>query len=443
MIYKYALYQMSEFQLPLPENFFEFTARVVAKYVHIKKLIEQNFGPDGIVLLALLIFLLLLIMVIYAHSIIYTIKEGKSQPLAEIIEHDNELFMDTEVVESANDNEPETPLYDEQEKAQMEKERELSADIVRISEESDDFLNLRQDYVALKQKMQKQMQEKSENLQQPALQTPQEQEITNIPTGRNQDFVLLILNLLARGVSEAKIIQALFYYYKSALKEEDVRQIVRSVRDFLGICNAGKFAILPDAEKLPPPADAIYELAHGNSAKCLFLLQSLLNYQMELADSVSGVLQDLNYAIAANYACLIGNLARLDDIDLAHNSFELATEISPQNVGAWNRLGDMYMLENATQKALIAFQNVLDIADKIMYAPQIADAQQYLAAYFMQMGLTEKAEQMRQDSDRFYDTSGIRTPLTNAENMAFQAILNTGTQNLSASIKALLSAENA
>ena len=133
-----------------------------------------------------------------------------------------------------------------------------------------------------------------------------------------------------------------------------------------------------------------------------------------------------------------GDIARLNDNDLAHNSFELATELSPKNVKAWNRLGDMYMLENSPQKAMIAFQNVLDIGERAMYAPQIADAQQYLSSYYRKLGLDKIADDLYDESERFYEIFGIRTPLSVGEKLAYQTILSTGNENLPSAVKSLM-----
>lgn len=437
------LYKAANLNLPSAEDLTNLLYLWYAKYEHLRDVIIENFGPNGFVVLVLFALFLLAIIIIYAKSVADTFGLGKkAEQNSAAKPTDTACAPEDEIVESANDNEPETPLYNSQEKEQLEKERELSADLVRASQETDDILNLKKGYGELKEKMLKHARDENIRLQKTVQEIQPAAAQNDVPTGRIEDFVALVLNLLGRGVNEAKIIQALYHYYKTSFKEEDVFQIVRAVRDFLGLCNAGKFDPLPDKNQLPPLQDAICALARGQAKQCLILLQSLLNYQMDLADSETGIIQDLNYAIAANYACLMGNLARLNDIELAHNSFELATELAPKNVRAWNRLGDMYMLKDTPEKALIAFQNVLDIGDEILYAAQIADAQQYLSTYFQNMGLTAKAAEMREASNRFYEASGIRTPLSSVENIVFQTILNNSAENTPIAVAALLSARN-
>lgn len=412
---------------------------LATKLSHAHSLVLQEFGPRGLLVLALFILFLLLIVIIYIKSVIVTFHTYQ-QELPETSKKPSETeglyyTIDNEPAESANDNNPQAPLYDEEEKERIDEERAISAELIRISQK---IAQEEHSETALKQKMQDDANKENSALRDISanLSATLADNQTYI-AGKTEDLVAAILNLLGKGVSEAKTIQALFFYYKSKFSEEDIFQIVYSVRDFIGLCNAGKFDLLADKNNLPTPQDAILELAKGNSTPCLVLLQSLLNRQMQLAEEQTGNIQDLNYAIAANYSCLIGNLARLTDNDLAHDSFELATEIFPKSTPAWNRLGDMYMLKNLPEKAFISFQNVLDIGDPIIHAPQIADAQSYLASYFEKMGLKDKSAELRQKSDRFYDIYGTHTPLSPAEQKVFQSIMQQSAENLKTSINTL------
>lgn len=409
---------------------------VMVRFNRLQSVVLQEFGPHGMLVLGLFALFLVLIIIIYIKSLIDTFKAGSVEQENFDGEPEGLYYtIDEEPSYSANDNESTAPLYDEEEKERIEQERNLSAELVRLSQEA---ATSNYSDAVVKQKMKNDAQKKQDRIKKSSRKSTQTT-TSDLPTGKVENLVALILTLLSRGVSEAKTIQALYFYYHDTFKEEDVFQLVRSVRDFIGLYNTGRFETLPNRAELPSPKEALLEFGKGNAAKCLVLLQALLNDQMELADREGGNVQDLNYAIAANYACLMGNIARLNDIDLAHNSFELATELSPQSVRAWNRLGDMYMLENSPEKALIAFQNVLDIGDPMIYAPQIADAQQYLATYFSKSGLEEKAEEMRNQSHRFYEIYGMYTPLSSAERNVFQTLLNHSEDNLEASISALLS----
>ena len=421
-----------------------YISAVVARFSRTYNLILQNFGSNGLVVIGMFMLFLLIVVIICFILLKEAVKESRKESVPE---DEDEAFyaepeglyytIDEEPTHSANDNLPEEPLYDEEEKEKIEIERALSAELVRISQET----ATQSDSADIRKTMKKDALKENKHIKGIASRrSPKagKSSTKDIPTGKPEYLSALILTLLSRGVSETKTIQALYFYYKHLFKEEDIFQIVRSIRDFIGLCNAEKFDMLPNIAELPTPAVALLNLGQGNPAQCLVLLQALLNYQMELAELENGNLQDLNYAIAANYSCIIGNISRMTDIDLAHNSFELATELSPKSVKAWNRLGDMYILQNAPEKAFIAFQNVLDIGDPIMYSPQIADAQQYLAAYFEKSGLTQKAEEMREQSNRFYEIYGIRTPLTQGEQIVFQTLLNSSMDNLPTSVAVLL-----
>lgn len=440
MFYGYDILQAADRLVPTDGYWQHIISAVMLKLGEIHRVILQEFGPNGFLILLLFALFLTLIIFIYIKSLIDTFKYGREEEENPDAEPDGLYYtIDEEPTDSANDNSPEAPLYDEEEKERIEEERALSAELVRLSQEAATALAIAPD---IKQKMKTDALKENAQIKKmaatPKPNIPQEPAVVDVPTGKVENLVALILTLLSRNVSEAKTVQALYFYYSNLFKEEDIFQIVRSIRDFIGLCNAGKFDILPNIDELPTPQEALLNLGRGNASQCMVLLQALLNNQMELAELENGNIQDLNYAIAANYACLIGNIARLNDIELAHNSFELATELSPKNVKAWNRLGDMYILENAPEKAFIAFQNVLDIGDMIMYAPQIADAKQYLASYFEKSGLTEKAEKMRDQSNHFYEIYGLHTPLSDAEQAVFQTLLNNSEKTLASDISVLL-----
>jgi len=149
----------------------------------------------------------------------------------------------------------------------------------------------------------------------------------------------------------------------------------------------------------------------------------------------------MTYAQAANCACIMGNIARLTDTELAHNSFELATELSPRSTCAWSNLADMYTAEQNKERAMIAYQTVLDLGDNIMYGWQLANAQNNLADYYDSLGVDAKAKELRQNCYNFYKDYGIRMPLTQAEIAAFALIFSQKDNNLDSSLDNLISTE--
>lgn len=451
------IHQLFSWQPPAEADLHDFISSLYARYENFQRLTEEGFGSSGLIVLLLFFLFLVLIIIIYIKSTIDTFKAGQEEienPEAEpnglfytlenpeiISANDNHLSplplnnqpTDTDEHPTENRNENEAKVEEDIDPAEAEerqKEKELSADLVRASERTADYFNLAQDYEALKQKMQ--LHAQAEHGKISAIQNSTATET------QPENMIAVIINMLSRNVSEQKIAQAVYFHYKALHSAEDVIQIVRTIRDFIGLCNAGKFNYLPQRETLPSLQNALLQFASGDSSACLILLQALLNNLMEEAERESGIIKDLNYAMAANCACLLGNIARLNDMELAHNSFELATELSPKNVNAWNCLGDSYMAEDAKEKAMIAYQTVLDIADRIMYARQIAHAQQQLASYYLEQGLETKAAQYQQESSNFYNAYGINAALTSGETLVYKAIADESTVHLPQAIDTLL-----
>ena len=248
----------------------------------------------------------------------------------------------------------------------------------------------------------------------------------------------MIINLLGRGVSIQKINQSLYYHYQKVYDVQDIIHTVQSVCNFIGLCNAGKLDYLPQRQMLPENDAAIYAWANGDNSLALILLQSFLNQLMEQSQEETGIIKDLTYALAANCSCIMGDIAKLKDLDLAHNSFELATELSPKNVVAWSRLGDIYMLEGSAEKAMIAYQNVMDIADTDLYAGELAHVKQQLSAYYKKQEVHNKAELLQKESSSYYDSTGIYHDLTEKEIIAYNTVYGSCSQNLRQCIYNLL-----
>jgi len=448
-------------KVPNQDDWHNWTAYIAYKLNKLQYIIHEEFGPNGIYIAALFALFLSLIAFIYIKVIIDTFRCARSveekDNLTEnndgtyIVEHNDDSL---ETIANDNDDDVQGIFLTDEEKDVLQKERELSQELVEQSVVSDDFLHIADDYQKLKDKMQyhaelelqrladleeeQKRQQQEKKRQQIAAETtvnkPQRPKINDIGA-----LISMILNMLGRNVSEGKVIQSLYYYYMPSLSFQETIQIVRTVRNFIGLCNAGRFEYLPQRNILPEPKDALLSWASGDPSKCLYLLQTLLNQQMDLADSEQGVIKMLTYAQAANCACIMGNIARLSDIDLAYNSFELATELSPRNVKAWDRLADIFMLKQTNDKAMIAYQNVLDIADADFYAEQRANAQKQLAEYYLQQGIYAKSKQYEKESAEVYQNYGINEPLSENEVIAFQTIWQNKSKNLNQAVEKLLS----
>ncbi|MBR1841371.1 MAG: hypothetical protein IJ778_04495 [Alphaproteobacteria bacterium] len=438
-------------------------ARLSARYERIHNAVVEEFGINGLYILAAFVFFLILIIFIYIKSVVDTFRT--TRVLEETNEENEGLFYtygenaaDSE--EGANEREKQhndLPMIDMQEEyADFSSEEALSRSLLAKSAVSDDILNVSRDYKELKEKMSRHAKQ-SQTLWSYVSNSRANVEINKtddmserIPLSDEQrkkreihNLITVILDLLGRKVSVSKIAQVVFFYNQEKYSEQDVIQIIQTIRDFIGLCNAGHFDLLPQTEKIPTGKEAVYAWAHGDTTPCLTLLQAYLNMLMSQSTQEQGLMRDMTYAQAANCACIMGNIARLTDADLAHNSFELATELSPHSTNAWSNLADVYAAEHNKEKAMIAYQTVLDLGYDVMYAWQIANAQTYMSEYYENMGLDAKAEDFRELSRDFYKEYGIRQPLTIKEKAAYELINAQKEQNLMSVLDNLLARDGA
>ena len=251
-------------------------------------------------------------------------------------------------------------------------------------------------------------------------------------------LVGVIINMLAHQVSDKKIAQTVYFLNKGADDPEEIMQLVRSIKNFIGYCNTGKFAQLPKSLSLPDCYDAVYSLALGDNKSCMELMEALLNAQVGVAQRQKGLSKELSYALAADYACTMGTLANLNNYELAINSFELALDLAPKNVNALSRAADLYLQDNNSAKAAEIYQQVLNLADNVIYPEQKANANVKLAQYYKTSGKMFKADEMEKEGRKFFDESGIRNPLSDAEKKTLQILLAEQNEKLGEYIKNLL-----
>lgn len=435
----YTFKHIFEWKIPNQDDYHNVVDLLYTKYNHLHSSVIEQFGSNGWVVLGLFAFFLLLIVVIYIKSIIDTFRVGKAEIKNEDTLQDGLFYTIEEAPQIiANDNEDEEETEKTNKETDTPKvlrstadelEKELSLNLLKASQEhitEDEQQKISSD-IRKKIKVHSDMENAKIRELRTYLESKQEDKI--IKNGNN-NIISTIINLLGRGVTIAKINQSLYYHYKKVFDIHDIIHTVQSVCNFIGICNAGKFDYLPQRQLLPENDAAVYAWANGDSSLALILLQSFLNQLMEQSKEENGIIKEMTYALASNCACIMGDIAKLNDLDLAHNSFELATELSPQNVTAWNRLGDIYMLDGAEQKAMIAYQNVIDIADAYLYAAEVAHAKQQLAEYYRKQELINKSEQFKQESEAYYDDAGICRDLTEKEILAYNTISAGSEQNL-------------
>lgn len=231
-----------------------------------------------------------------------------------------------------------------------------------------------------------------------------------------EDLLGLIIDMTGRGVDDLKIAQTVMFRNQGQNSEDEIMQVIEAVKDFIALCINGKFENLPSENKLPSEETALYHLAQGDPSVALALMEVLMDANIDKASTMSlGAKRDAIFRETSNYACTFGTLASLSDVRLATGAFELSIELAPQNVNAWNRVGDMYALAESNNKAMWAYQNVLSLADEELYARQVANANKMLSQFYYAQGNSLQAAKMYNSSKQYYDSIGINRRLDKKE----------------------------
>lgn len=436
----YEYFKIVELKIPDGTDVERLADRIIGRYDYLRGMITSEFGERGFYVLCIFFLMLAIIIVIHIRSVL--ISFGSKDDIEDDFEEDEEFEEAAYLGADGNQYDKDRTNETENTISYLDEDQELSRALLAASM-ADTNCHTENKNISVKRRMKRHADAENKYIKKLQLQlAPSEHSADMEPARRSEEhaqtMIAMILNMLGRRVSDRKIAQAMYVHYGTIADEEDIIQTVRSVRDFIGICNAGKFDFLPKRNLMPSNADALYNWANGDPSGCLLLLQALLNQQIKQAENEDGIIRDMTYAMAANCSCIMGNIARIYDADLAHNSFELATELSPKNVIAWSRLGDVYMAESAPQKAMIAYQNVLDIGDEIMYGAQLAHVHKQMSEYYQNHGIFPQLEQYRDNCRAFYEAYGILVPLTEKENKAYEMIANNSSQYLRAAINGLL-----
>ena len=445
----------------------DFLAMLLAKFDKFHSIVIQEFGPNGIYIMATFAVFLVLIALIYIKSVIdtfriadgessaaglfYTAENANSGGTANALADEAEEFLEDarpRLTINTNNEIPQNSqphTYSEKRNAALEeKEQEISRDLVLSSATTDDILRLK-DHLKYQAKQNQDIrldwdknvdniQEELDNTTSLNYQRPQES---------MKELIGLIINMLSREVTPQKIAQAVYYRNQGEKNTEEILQTISAVRDFVTLCNTGKFNSIPARSELPSNNEALYNWAQGDNSLCLLLLENLIKQQIDTAETKSGLPQDLIYAQAASYSCLFGTIAMENNLELAQNSFELALELAPQSINAWSRCGDVYWQQKDYKNAVYAYQNVADNGDKILYAPQIANARHKLAEYNIDSGNTDTAAKLEQDSQSYYDEIGITKALSDKEDENLNFIAENQQINLESSIIKLLQVRQA
>lgn len=250
----------------------------------------------------------------------------------------------------------------------------------------------------------------------------------------------LIIDMIGRGVDDLKIAQTLMFRNQGKNSEDDILQIIDSIKDFIALCINQNFDRLPNASQLPREEDALFHLAQGDPTLALAMLEALMDFNIDRS-SMAGidVKKDEIFKEISAQSCVFGSLAAINDIHLATGAFELAIELNPNNVNAWCRLGDMYAKADSNNKAVWAYQNVLTLADEEIYARQVANANKMMSQHLYAQGNSLQAAKLYNSSKQYYDSLGINRRLDKQEVEIIEIIEAHQKEELQATTQKILS----
>lgn len=250
----------------------------------------------------------------------------------------------------------------------------------------------------------------------------------------------LIIDMIGRGVDDLKIAQTVMFRNQGKNSEDDILQIIDSIKDFIALCINQNFDRLPNASQLPREEDALFHLAQGDPTLALAMLEALMDFNIDRS-SMAGidVKKDEIFKEISVQSCVFGSLAAINDIHLATGAFELAIELNPNNVNAWCRLGDMYAKADSNNKAVWAYQNVLTLADEEIYARQVANANKMMSQHLYAQGNSLQAAKLYNSSKQYYDSLGINRRLDKQEVEIIEIIEAHQKEELQATIQKILS----
>lgn len=94
--------------------------------------------------------------------------------------------------------------------------------------------------------------------------------------------------MIGRGVDDLKIAQTLMFRNQGKNSEDDILQIIDSIKDFIALCINQNFDRLPNASQLPREEDALFHLAQGDPTLALAMLEALMDFNIDRS-SMAGI----------------------------------------------------------------------------------------------------------------------------------------------------------
>jgi len=398
----------------------------------------DNLRMASIVLMILaVVMFLLLVIIIYIKSIIVFLKNSNQE---------HSLSEDYDDVSNDDDAEELNKFLSNQERElELEKELQKELELAKAERESSE-----KEKTKKKQKQEKEEKEKKEKKEKESIEqkqnkrvyTPNKQNLVDLDWKKGKfpeqssdvdvnqsglrnlsyhqsnkqlnELTGLIIDMIGRGVDDLKIAQTIMFRNHYMSSEEDVLQLIDSVKGFISMCKNQDFRYL-EKTSLPNEEDALYHLAEGDATPALALIENLMDYNIDKAASGPENKKDELYREISGQALVFGNLAAINDVHLATGAFELAIELEPQNISAWSRLGDMYSRAETSNRAVWAYQNVLNMADGDINPREVANASKNMSQHLYAQGNSLQAAKLYNNSKQFYDSLGINRRLDKQE----------------------------
>ncbi len=419
-----------------------------------------------LMILALLMFLFLII-IIYIKTIIAFLRNEPENKVTE--QEDEEEFFDEEdqarlnkiIEEQERERELEKELQKELDMARLERDTvEQDKEKKRIAESENKKIEKEKEKEKRKKKRDRdnisQIPEKESiidldwKIGQTYSQDAQTQNLQMRPdilsykqsNRQLNELMGLIIDMLGRGVDDLKIAQTVMFRNHNMSSEDDVLQLIETIKSFTAMCRNQEFAKLENAAQLPKEEDALYHIAEGDTTLALALIEALMDANIDKAAAAGNEdRRDAIYQDVSRQAVVFGNLAAINDVMLATGSFELAIELQPRNVSAWSRLGDMYAKTDSVSKAIWAYQNVLNMADGELNAREVANAGKNFSQYLYAQGNSLQAAKLYNSSKQYYDALGINRRLDKQEIEIIEIIESHHQDELPSTILKLLGRE--
>ncbi len=424
----------------------------------------------GLIIFAILLFLVV-IAIVYVKSIVAFVK-NENRPSEDDYDdsfdddEDNDsdegdaLFEDSteqrnrSIEERERERELEKELQKELEIAMAEKEMFAMAEMRRANEEEKKRKKEEQEEEekSLSQAAATKKTEavidldwaKGKSRKQEVLSSPLDSDLLSYKQAHKKliDLTGLIIDMIGRGVDDLKIAQTVMFRTQGSYSEDDVLQLIESIKDFINLCIYGNFEKIAQYVSIPKEEDALYHLAQGDPSLALAMIEALMDYNIDRSNMVSASKKEDLFKDISNQASIFGTMASINDVRLATSAFEMAIELNPNNINAWSRLGDMFALAETNNKAIWAYQNVLNQADEDIYARQVANANKKMSQYLYDQGNSLQAAKLYNSSKQYYDALGINRQLDKQEMDIIEIIESRQSEDIKQTILTILQQKN-